>query len=407
MGWQKITHLMPVLEDIHQKILHQATFLQSKWISYRREFHQIAELSWHEENTISLILNYLSKIEKKLKKPFKITEFKGGLSVDWEFDPDYNWVLFRSDIDALPILEKTDLPFSSFNPGVMHACGHDFHIAMMLGAIEIIESSEIKPLINIRFVFQRAEETGTLNCGGHVLVQEGILNNIKSAYALHISGNLEKGVFFSRPGTFLANTTTIDFSVECSGGHVMHPHEGSNAIDILADILASLKGIEIRILNPLSQITIVPTKIQSGIASNIRPNVGSLSLALRNFLSPAELDFLIEGIRKKIISIVESYPTAKVVNFDVKMGYPPLINHLDSYEESKRAIENQFQVKKATPIFAGEDFAYYLEQKPGAYWILGAKNGSGHDHHTADFNPDESVLSLGVAFWLQLAYSLS
>ncbi len=398
---------MPILEDIHHHILAHANALQPQWVRLRREFHQIAELSWQEEKTITLIINYLSKIKKKLKNPFVIKQFKGGICVDWEFEADYSWVLFRSDIDALPILEKTGLNFSSINSGVMHACGHDFHIAMMLGAIEMIESCEIKPTINIRFVFQRAEETGTSDCGGFSLVSEGILDNIQSVYALHISGNLEKGVFFSKPGLFLANTTTIDFSVECSGGHVMHPHEGSNAIDILSDILASLKGIEMRILNPLSQITIVPTKIQSGIASNIRPNTGSLSLALRNFLSESELSYFIDGIKKKIISIIESYPTAKLVEFDLKKGYPPLINHYKTYEETKRILENQYLVKKASPMFAGEDFAYYLAQKPGVYWILGAKNGPGHDHHTADFNPDESILSSGVNFWLQLAYSLT
>jgi amidohydrolase len=407
MGCLKTPLLMPVINPvILQPILSKAQFFQQKWVQYRRQFHKIAELSWKEEKTLSLIESILLKIKKTHDATFTIHHLKSGIVVDWVFDEYAPFVLFRADVDALPIQEKSLVEYASIHPKVMHACGHDFHIAMLLGAIEIIAEEEEKPTTNLRFVFQRAEETGNSYCGGKIGVQEGILDSVKEVYALHIGATLEKGTFFSRPGILLANTSIIHLTLECSGGHVMHPHEGSNAIDILADLLVGLKGIESRILNPFSQIALVPSMLHAGTAGNIRPNEGHLTLALRNFLSTEELDFLIDGIHKKIISIVKGYPTAKISKFSVEEGYPVLINTEECYEKTDFLLKEHFQTAPISPFFAGEDFSFYLQQRKGVYWILGARNGAGQDHHTADFNPDESILYQGVCFWLLLAYQL-
>lgn len=396
---------MSVLEELTiADIIEESNVFFEKLSNLRRSFHQIAELSWKEVQTMQLIEQHLDSIRTEYQLPLTLQHFHGGLVADLDFNPTHKKLLFRADIDALPIEEKTGSNFSSQNKGVMHACGHDFHIAMLLIAIEIIAKRKKKPPNNFRFVFQRAEETGNENCGGKVLVDEGVLTNVDHVVGLHISATAENGIFFSKPGAMLANTAMIELSLECSGGHVMHPHEGSNAIDILADILVSIKGIESRLLSPLSQIALVPSRIQAGNACNIRPNFGTLSLALRNFLQPDHFDHLLVGIKNKIEAVIAGYPTAKLTKFGVEKGYPALINHPSSYLQIANVLNEAFIVKESNPLFAGEDFAYYLEQKLGSYWILGAKNKEGHDHHTATFDPDEAIMTKGVAFWLMIAY---
>lgn len=393
--------------DLLQELKSLSEQYQDKWIHYRRTFHAIPELSWFEEKTIVSLEAILKKIQAETPFPFVIKKIEGALVLDWIFNPSNKMILFRADIDGLPIQEDTNTSFQSTHSGIMHACGHDFHIAMLLGAIDIMHIHSVKPSLNLRFVFQRAEETGLSRCGGKVCVDEGICDDVEAVYGLHISSTLDSGIFFSKPGALLANTQVIDIAVTSSGGHVMHPNEGSNAIDILSNILFSLKGIESQILNPLKQVILVPSMIQAGTAGNIRPNTGSLTLALRSFLTDEELIFFSEALYKKINTIVNSFATANLSKFEINKGYPILINDALIFEQTNSLLKKTFETKTAHPLFAGEDFSYYLKKKPGVYWMLGAKNGPGQDHHSATFNPDESVLWKGVLFWLLIAYESS
>jgi amidohydrolase len=377
---------------------------QLEAVFYRRYFHQHPELSWKEDKTLSYLKEKITAICRASAHQTEIKEYKGGLIVDLKIATELPTVLFRADMDALPIEENTLLSFSSRNPGVMHSCGHDFHMAMLLVALKIIASRDAPPKTNLRFVFQRAEETGLSYCGGKVLVEEGTLDSVQKVFGLHISSTLTSGIFFSNPEALLANSTLLDLVVTCSGGHVMRPHQGSNAIDILADILLSLRGIEKKLLFDKTRVTVVPSVLNAGKGSNVRPNIGKLSIAIRNFLTQKELDLLIDHIYQEVERIIDLYPTAHLKTFSLQNGYPALVNDKLVYESSKNLISKGLTAQVMEPLFAGEDFSYYLQKKPGCYWILGAKQGSGHDHHTAEFNPDESILWKGVYFWLILAY---
>ena len=385
------------LEDLAKEAQLEAIF-------YRRYFHQYPELSWKEDKTLSYLKEKIEGIQSCSPYIITLKEYRGGLIVDLIIETSLPTLLFRADVDALPIEENTHLLFSSKNPGVMHSCGHDFHMAMLLVALRIIATHNTAPKSNLRFVFQRAEETSLSYCGGKVLIEEGALNCIEKVYALHISSTLPSGVFFSNPGALLANTTLLDIVVTCSGGHVMSPHQGSNAIDILADILVRLRGIERKLLFDQTMVTIVPSVLNAGKGTNVRPNSGKLSIAIRNFLSQKQLDLLIDHIYQEIVRIISLYPTANLKTFSLQNGYPALKNDTIAYESSKNLISKVLTARVMKPLFAGEDFSYYLQKKPGCYWLLGAKQGTGHDHHTAEFNPDESILWKGVYFWLLLAY---
>lgn len=371
---------------------------------FRRALHELAELSWQETLTCAYLLKELERIQASSLHPFKITNFVGGIAVDLDVKSAKKRLLLRADIDGLPIQEKTGLPFSSKQPHTMHACGHDFHAAMLLSALEIISLNPIPPLHHLRLVFQRAEEIGTGNSGGKVLVDENILADVDEAIALHISGLKEKGTFFSRPGALLANTSCIDIKLSASGGHVMHPHQGSNCIDIITDLLVSLRGIASTIIPPQEPVALVVSQVHAGIANNIRPFEGEIRIALRNFLAEQSYQQLINGIRTKVEAIVQGFPSAFLTCFRVEKGYPALLNDPQSVAAVGQLLSHVFPVKEIEPSFAGEDFSYFLQKTKGCYWILGAKNGEGHDHHTADFNPCESILSDGINFWLHLCY---
>ena len=371
---------------------------------FRRALHELAELSWQETATCAYLLNELERIQASSLHPFTITNLKGGIAVDLDVEFANKRLLLRADIDGLPIQEKTGLPFASKQPHTMHACGHDFHAAMLLSALEIISLNPIPPLHHLRLVFQRAEEVGSSHSGGKVLVDEHILVGVDEAIALHISGLKEKGTFFSRPGALLANTSFIEISLSASGGHVMHPHQGSNCIDILTDLLVSLRGIASTILPPQELVALVVSQVHAGIANNIRPSEGKITIALRNFLSEANYHQLIDGIRTKVETIIQGFPSAFLTCFHVDKGYPALLNDPKSVAAVGQLLSKVFPVKEIEPSFAGEDFSYYLQKTKGCYWILGAKNGEGHDHHTATFNPCESILSDGINFWLHLCY---
>ena len=220
-----------------KNVLLLSKSLQKYVVAIRRELHMFPELSWQEEKTLSIITREIERYRKEFDHAVTIHRKEGGIWVDLIVDRNKETRLFRADIDALPIEEKTGLPYASKNKGVMHACGHDCHAAMLLGAYKACAKKLIKPNYNIRFVWQRAEEY-TLNneSGGQRLVKEGVCKGVNETFGLHVQSTMLNGVFFSVGGCLLANSAHLEFTIECSGGHVMRPDLGSNAIYVMTDI---------------------------------------------------------------------------------------------------------------------------------------------------------------------------
>lgn len=361
-------------------------------ISMRRKLHEIAELSWAEVETLALISREIEDIQESL--PWKTTfkRLEGGLYVDVEVSPDLPWRLFRADVDALPIQEETHLPYRSKNKGIMHACGHDAHSAMLLGALKSLP--EITPMCNMRFVWQRAEEV--FDSGARKLVQEGILNGIDEVFALHLDAREDVGVFASRPGLLLCHPTLIEIELEATGGHVMNPHLGSNAISLLMDLHFHLTDLVSSSYGG-DLVVFEPSMIHAGQGHNIRPNAAKITYALRSLLQTKATEALIEDIEQ------EAYRRSWIKDFAVTSGHPALVNDGDIYEQTRASLESLGTVKEIDPLFAGEDFAYYLQKRPGVFWTLGAKYGAGTDHHSSVFKIDEAVLMTGVKYWHTLA----
>lgn len=390
--------------SLHQKIHEISKYFEPYTISLRHKLHEIPELGWEEEKTLQLIQKELEISISESERKFEVTKASGGIWVDYEVDPSLPWVLFRADIDALPIQEETNLPFQSKHPGKMHACGHDCHTAMLLAAFKAFTKDLIRPFANIRFVWQRAEEFSMQKSGGRLLVDEGVCENIDHVYGLHIAATLSPGKFYSRPGTMMANTDQIKFSIECSGGHVMRPDLGSNAIYIMNDILNSLRGYEGIFFSPQEPIAFVPSISQSGVAANVRPNQADMCFALRNFQSPQRVKDFVCSVEERVRSITSTYNTARITSFEHIEGYPMLQNDPDSVRHVQTALNMaNIDTEEAELMFSGEDFTYFLQEKPGSFWCFGARQGQAWDHHTAKFNPDERYLHLGVSFWMILS----
>jgi len=372
-------------------------------IDMRQALHKIPETRWQEEKTINFIKEEISQYSDDDRIEF--TEYRGGLVVDVTFDPSFDRVLFRADIDGLPIIEKTGLPFASEISGNMHACGHDIHAAMLLGALKALIKDDIKPKHNIRLVWQRAEENPITHSGGFVLTREGVCDEISNMHALHIWVTGEFGSFLSRPGRMLANSDRLQIKIKCSGGHVAEPDKGSNAIDIGIDICNNLKGFGLRLLGPNEPTSIVPAIFQAGASSNTRPDTAELWFAVRNLLDLELREELHDNLRHRINGIANLYTDAQVAVKSI-YGHPMLFNDIKDYDRVRELlIDNNQEVSEIEVIFGGEDFAYYLRQKPGSMWMLCAPQKNCGQHHTPTFNPDESVFWKGVLFWLLLATS--
>ncbi|MBI5273473.1 MAG: amidohydrolase [Chlamydiales bacterium] len=375
----------------------------------RRDLHQIPELAWEEVKTIHYLTQEITQLIKANKNPatdLAYSVLDGGIVVSITIDNDTGSNLFRADIDGLPIQEETGHSFSSTHNGKMHACGHDCHSAMLLGFLKIITDGAFTPSINLKLVWQRAEERSDLFSGVQSLIQEGVLQGVDKVYALHINSLLSHGTFFSKPGLYFSNSAYFNITIRCLGGHVMNPHKGTNSIEIAMDIHLALRGLNGRILNPNESVVFLPTLSIAGSARNVIPNEVMITYCLRNFLNQKTLHYFIETLKKKVEHIVAQH-SATLSSFEFLPGYPMLKNNEAEYEKTRNLLQHHgFKTMLDNLQFAGEDFSFMLNERPGCYWIMGARNSTPYNHHCAKFNPDDSLLYKGSAFWLALSNNI-
>lgn len=392
--------------------LRELAFAQQDYVvNIRRHLHQIPELRWEEEQTLNAIRAEIFDIKNRaVAGTIEITEKKGGLVVDLTFGPDNltrERVLFRADVDALPITEQTGLPFASQN-GCSHACGHDCHSAILLGALRAIVLEENTRMWrkHIRFVWQRAEENPITPSGGDVLVnEENVCDGVAQVYGLHVLPTGDKGVIYSRPGAILGNSGRMKIEITTSGGHVARPHQGVNAIDIAADIVIAMRNFALTTLGPVEPCSLVPTIVNAGTASNVLPSEAVLWLGVRTMLPREEHLKFMRQVHLRVAYIAAWYRGAEV-KIEAFPGHPATINDRDALIGAVAHLESsdcELEYREIEPILGGEDFAHYLLEKPGTFFMLGTGGPDAADYHTPRFNPDEETLSNGVRLWLQLA----
>lgn len=369
-------------------------------VRWRRDFHTYPELGRNEKRTSERIIEILTGL------PLEIKENVGGYGVvallrGYE---EGETIALRADMDALPIVELTNNEFKSNNEGIMHACGHDGHMAILLGAIHVLCKLREQIKGNIKFIFQPAEELAPVG-GAKLMIEEGVLENPKvhKIFGLHIWPGIEEGKIGIKEGAIMASSDPFTIEIKGKSGHASAPHEGIDGVLITANIVTALQSIVSRNVNPLETAVITIGKMNSGKAYNVISDKGILEGTVRTLNNDVKKD-IVQRMETMVRNVCEAYGGEGKVNYSE--GYPALINSKSQVHQvvkgAKEAIgdENITWVKNSA--MGGEDFARYVENVPGAFFWLGAGISEYPIHHPRfDFN--EKIMKDGIEILVRVA----
>ncbi|MDN3016907.1 amidohydrolase [Paenibacillus sp. BSR1-1] len=357
-------------------------------ISIRRHLHQYPELSKQEFETTKSIEKWLLELDIPLRK----TDLKTGVFADLKGGKPGPIVAVRADIDALPIEEKTGLPYASKNKGVMHACGHDFHTAALIGAARLLKRHQSKLNGTVRLIFQPAEELGG---GAKQVIDDGQLDGVDAIIGLHNKPDLPVGTIGLKEGPLMSAVDRFQIVLYGKGSHAAIPQNGKDPILTAGHLITALQSVVSRNVSPLHNVVLSVTKINGGSTWNVIPGEVKLEGTIRTFDQAIR-----EEVKSRFYSIVEAIAGAfsHEVEIDWFAGPPPLSNHKTITEAAKKCAEKQsLYVIDPEPSMAGEDFSYYLQEIPGTFAFFGT-SGSEEWHHPA-FTLDESAL-IKAAYYL-------
>ncbi|KAI3426500.1 hypothetical protein D9Q98_008865 [Chlorella vulgaris] len=387
-------------------LLKQATALEDWLVGIRRTLHKIPELLFEEHATGEVIRRHLDE----LGIPYQFPVAKTGVVAS--IGQGAPVVVLRSDIDALPIQEEDEkLEFASNNPGRMHACGHDAHMTMLLGAAKMLKGMEKELKGTVRLLFQPAEEGGA---GGDLMVKEGALADVEAAFALHVWPSLPSGVIASRPGTLLAGAIQFQVTVKGRGGHAAIPHLTSDPVVAAAAAVSGLQALVARETSPFDSAVISVTRLAGGNAYNVVPDEARFGGTMRS-----NTDQGMQRLRRRLEELVAATAaahgcTAEVDWMQEEMPYyPPTVNDPATFQFAMDVAGRLSdgsggiaRVGETEATMAGEDFSFIARIVPSCFTFLGTRNeslGAVHGLHTPRFTLDEGVLKVGAALHTALA----
>ena len=392
------------MNDITRDLLSRAQELAPELTRIRREIHRNPEMGFQELQTAALVADTLNEIGQiEVRTGIGITGVIGDMG-----NNDGPTIAIRADMDALPIHEENDVPYRSQIDGIMHACGHDAHTAMLLGAAHLLRQDmmENKWQGNVRFLFQPSEEAFDEKgvSGATAMIGDGALEGVDAVIALHVWSESPSGEVYLHDGMSLASVDTFDAWIRGDGGHGAYPHTGSDPIAMLVPILGAIYAIPSRRINPLSPVVVSVGQVKGGNIHNVIPTEVMLKGTIRAFDDNLreKLWFEIERAFKLSEELGGSY------ELTITKGYPALQNdaQVNSWlQDVAIDLTAQSSVLDMPFGMGAEDFAYMAQQKKGAMFMLGAAidDGIERNHHTPDFDIDESVLPLGAAILAETA----
>ncbi len=379
-------------------IRRMAFDMKDKLVEMRRHLHTIPEIAFEEKKTSSYIADILSQIGIEVKTGMAKTGVVGILK-----GKGVKTFALRSDMDALPVSEKTGVEYTSTHKGTMHACGHDAHMSMLLGAAMILSEMKDEVQGNVRFIFQPSEES--LPGGAKIMIKEGVLDSVDAIFGIHVDPTLETGKIGYKSGPFFAFTSEFTILLQGKGGHAAVPDLSIDPIVMASDVIQELQKIPSRWMSPLEPVIITIGSIHGGTNFNIIPESIELkgTLRLMNMNLVDEAVGKIEEILKGITGIYGgSY------QFDFVKGYPVLLNDRTTTQFVSGIVKDffgeKYAIKLEQPLMGGEDFAYYLDKVPGAFVRLGTGNRekkTTFPWHHPRFNIDEDALPYGTALYVK------
>ncbi|WP_431800247.1 amidohydrolase [Halobacillus andaensis] len=362
----------------------------------RRYLHQHPEVSFEEEETAA----FIQQTYDRLGIPYERNVGGNGVLATLKGGKPGKKVALRADFDALPIQEENDVEYKSKVDGVMHACGHDGHTAALLGLAEALLPFQDELPGTITFLHQHAEEYAP--GGAKSIIETGALDDVDAVFGTHLWVSTPTGIIQTAKGPFMAGADRFHITVKGKGGHGAIPHQTKDAIVIASQLVTSLQQIVSRRVNPLDTAVLSVGTFESGDAFNVIADSAALSGTVRTF-KPEVQELIIEEMEKVIKGACVSYGAD--YDFEYLKGYTPVINHEKEaaliLQDAVKA-DNSLSTEEVEPVMAGEDFAYYLEHKPGAFYFTGAQIPDHYyPHHHPKFDFDEKALPHAAKTLLQ------
>ncbi|MGO2925916.1 MAG: M20 metallopeptidase family protein [Pseudolactococcus laudensis] len=372
-------------------------------LTWRHYLHAHPELSFQEYKTTDYIISILETFPNlELQRPTEtgvVAILKGG--------KPGKTIALRADIDALPIQEETDVDFISQNDGVMHACGHDTHTSMLLGAIKMLAPMQAEISGTIKFLFQPAEE---LPPGGAVeFVKAGVMDDVDQVFGLHIFPMIPTSAIGYKYGALTASSDSLNLTIHGVGAHAMAPETSVDVITIGAEIISNCNNIIARRISPLAAGLISWGQFSAGHANNVIPDTATIKASIRT-RNPEIRTQMRDMVEQTVKGICEAY--GATYDFDFMYGYSSVVNstvEMEALRQSAVKVVGEKGVFEVPDMMGGEDFSAYTDVKPGCFFALGggeAKDGYGHINHSPEFKVDDNSLPVGTAVFVKLIKDL-
>jgi len=372
--------------------------IQDEITGIRRHLHQHPELSFEEVDTAALVAARLEQWG------YAVTRHIGGngLVATLRAGSSGRSIGLRADMDALPIQEETGLDWASVKPGAMHACGHDGHTAMLLGAARhLARTRRFDGTLNL--IFQPAEEAG-FDSGAQKMLADGLFERFpcEAVFGIHNHPGVEAGTFMFRSGPFMAACDTVKIRITGRGSHAARPHLSVDPVVVAASLVMALQTVVSRNIDPMDSAVVTVGSLHAGKASNVIPEFATMELSVRSF-KPEVRELLEQRIRALVSTHAQSYGAQAEI--DYLRGYPVLVNSDAETDFARSVAEELVGPEKVIapfgPIAGSEDFAYFLQQRPGCFLRVG--NGQGKPMlHNAGYDFNDANIPIGAAYWTRL-----
>ncbi len=374
-------------------------------VAIRRDIHAHPELGLQNPRTQGVILESLTGLGYAVRTGEGLTSVVADLIVD----PDAPTVLLRADTDALPMTEDTEVAFRSVEEGRAHACGHDAHVAMLAGAARLLSENRSELSTNIRLMFQPGEEG---HAGAKYMIDEGVLDGVDRAFAIHITPNIPAGFIATKSGALMASADEFDITVTGKGGHASTPHFCTDPLPAAASIVGDLQTMVTRNVEAFNPGVVTVSQMHAGTTHNVIPETATIGGTIRAVSEQSRAE-MHEGIHRVATGVSAAHGCTCSV--DLRVGYPVTVNHADQVElvaqRAAKTLGADHYIELPTPVMGAEDFSYVLHDVPGAMAFLGVCPADIENFfeaapcHSNRMRLNEDAMPTGVAMHLAMALS--